>query len=62
MTTNINKEVSNYVLIPTVLTNAPKFSIQGELHKIFKTYAKFKEFTSEGVMNEEEGVKRLKVI
>ena len=36
---------------PTLLTNAPKFwiQIQGEAKQVFKTYEKFKNFTSEGL-------------
>ena len=53
---------SNVVDFPTMLTNAPKFSIQGELQQVFKSYEIFNDFTSEGVLNDTEEVKRMKVI
>ena len=56
------KVLSNMVDFPTVLTNAPKFSIQGEQQRVFKSYNKFQNFTSEGIMVDEETVKTLKVV
>jgi len=35
------KSLSNMVEIPTLLANAPKFYIQGELKQVFKSYQKF---------------------
>lgn len=54
--------VNNVVDFPTMLTNAPKFSVQGEQQQVFKSYERFQAFTSEGIMNDEDEVKRLKVI
>lgn len=56
------KVLSNVVDMPTLLSNAPKFSVQGELQKVFKSYAKFQSYTSEGVLVDMDVIKRLKVI
>ena len=48
------KILSNVVDFPTMLTNAPKFHIQGELQQVFKSYENFQEFTSEGVLKDSD--------
>ena len=56
------KATSNVIDFPTMLTNAPKFSIRGELQQIFKSYELFSGYTSEGVLKGEEEIKSMKVV